>query len=152
MRIAVDFDGTIVNHRYPAIGSEIPFAISTLRKLEEDGHQIILWTVREGKLLDEAVEFCRKRGLEFYSVNAEYPNADWSGSGVSRKISADLYIDDLNLGGIPSWGDIYTMIVNGEAVKLAGDGRKPRHRHRHRGLFARLRHRTRAARSKLIPR
>lgn len=152
MRIAVDFDGTIVNHRYPAIGSEIPFAIATLRKLEEDGHEIILWTVREGHLLDEAVEFCRKRGLEFYSVNAEYPDAAWSGSGVSRKISADLYIDDLNLGGIPSWDDIYTMIVNGEAVKIAGGGRKPRRRRRRRGLFSRLRSRVRDARSKLVPR
>ena len=55
MVIAVDFDGTIVRHRYPAIGEELPFAIETLKKLQKDGHKLILWSVREGKLLDEAV-------------------------------------------------------------------------------------------------
>ena len=65
MIIAVDFDGTIVEHRYPSIGKEYPFAIETLRKLTEEGHRLILWTVREGQYLDDAVEFCRSRGLEF---------------------------------------------------------------------------------------
>ena len=73
MIIAVDFDGTIVEHRYPAIGKEIPFAIDTLKKLQEEGHRLILWSVRENELLDEAVEFCRQRGLEFYAVNTNYP-------------------------------------------------------------------------------
>ena len=73
MIIAVDFDGTIVEHRYPHIGKEIPFAIVTLKQLQAEHHQLILWTVREGKLLDEAVEFCRERGLEFYAVNSNYP-------------------------------------------------------------------------------
>ena len=54
MIIAVDFDGTIVEHRYPRIGREIPFAITTLRRLQAEHHQLILWTVREGRLLDEA--------------------------------------------------------------------------------------------------
>ena len=69
MIIAVDFDGTIVEHRYPEIGREIPFAVETLKKLIEDRHQLILWSVREGRLLDEAVEWCRQRGVEFYAVN-----------------------------------------------------------------------------------
>lgn len=51
MIIAVDFDGTIVEHRYPAIGNEIPFAIETLKRLSEERHRLILWSVREGKLL-----------------------------------------------------------------------------------------------------
>ena len=63
MIIAVDFDGTIVEHRYPEIGREIPFAVETLKKLIEDRHQLILWSVREGRLLDEAVEWCRQRGV-----------------------------------------------------------------------------------------
>ena len=54
MRIAVDFDGTIVEHKYPYIGKEIPFAIETLKRLAEDRHKLVLWTVREGRLLDEA--------------------------------------------------------------------------------------------------
>ena len=70
MLIAVDFDGTIVEHKYPKIGKERPFATATLKKLIEDGHRLILWTVREGRLLDEAVEWCESKGVVFYSVNA----------------------------------------------------------------------------------
>ena len=94
MIIAVDFDGTIVEHKYPAIGKEIPFAIETLKKLQQERHFLILWSVREGRLLEEAVEFCRQRGLEFYAVNS------------------NLFIDDRNLGGLPDWGVIYEMVHN----------------------------------------
>ena len=111
MVIAVDFDGTIVEHRYPAIGKELPFAIETLRKLVKEGHRLILWTVREGKCLDEAIEFCRSRGLEFYAVNRDYPEEEQERNNhFSRKIKADLWIDDRNLGGLPDWGTIYEMI------------------------------------------
>ena len=71
MIIAVDFDGTIVEHKYPEIGRELPFAIETLKKLQQERHRLILWSVREGKLLQEAVDFCRERGLEFYAVNSK---------------------------------------------------------------------------------
>ena len=64
MRIAVDFDGTIVEHRYPEIGKEIPFAVATLKQLIREGHLLILWSVREGELLDEAVERSRAKGIE----------------------------------------------------------------------------------------
>ena len=57
LKIAVDFDGTIVEHKYPEIGKEVMFAIQTLKALQEQGHQLILWTYRSGKELDEAVEF-----------------------------------------------------------------------------------------------
>ena len=110
MIIAVDFDGTIVRHRYPAIGSEIPFAIETLKKLSEEKHQLILWSVREGKLLQEAVDFCKERGLEFYAVNSNYPEEKDSHDHFSRKLKADLFIDDRNLGGLPDWGMIYRMV------------------------------------------
>jgi hydroxymethylpyrimidine pyrophosphatase-like HAD family hydrolase len=66
MTIAVDFDGTIVTHEYPRIGKPIPFAIEALKRLQqEDHHHLILWSVREGHLLQEAVEYCQHRGLEF---------------------------------------------------------------------------------------
>ena len=76
MTIAVDFDGTICKHQYPQIGPEIPFAIDTLKKLQEDGHKLILWSVRQGDLLDEAVEWCKERGLTFYAVNRDYPEEE----------------------------------------------------------------------------
>ena len=111
MTIAVDFDGTIVTHRYPAIGEEIPFAIDTLKMLIADQHKLILWSVREGELLDAAVEWCRKRGVEFYAVNKDYPEEDVDKNRhFSRKLKADIFIDDRNLGGLPDWGTIYTMI------------------------------------------
>ena len=111
MIIAVDFDGTIVEHRYPSIGKERPFAIDTLRKLAAEGHRLILWTVREGQYLDEAVEFCRNRGLEFYAVNRDYPEeVQEHNNHFTRKLKADLWIDDRNLGGLPDWGTIYEMI------------------------------------------
>lgn len=114
MIIAVDFDGTIVEHRYPSIGREIPFAIETLKKLAKERHRLILWTVREGKLLEDAVNFCRERGLEFYAVNRDYPEEEKSKNNhFSRKLKADVWIDDRNVGGLPDWGTIYEMIHDG---------------------------------------
>lgn len=114
MIIAVDFDGTIVEHKYPAIGRELPFAIETLKKLRDEHHRLILWTVREGRLLDEALAFCRERGLEFYAVNRDYPEEEKERNNhYSRKLKADLFIDDRNLGGIPDWGTIYRMVHDG---------------------------------------
>lgn len=111
MIIAVDFDGTLVTHEYPKIGKEIPFAIDTLKRLQATpDHQIVLWTVREGELLEEAVEFCRNRGLEFYAVNNNYPEENPE-HPEPRKLKADLFIDDRNLGGLPDWGIIYRMIM-----------------------------------------
>lgn len=111
MVIAVDFDGTIVEHRYPEIGREIPFAVQTLKQLKADRHQLILWSVREGRLLDEAVEWCRERGLEFYAVNKDFPEEDVDKNRhFSRKLKADLFIDDRNVGGLPDWGTIYRII------------------------------------------
>lgn len=111
MTIAVDFDGTIVRHRYPEIGNEIPFAIQTLKMLAKEGHQIILWSVREGDLLQEAVDWCRERGLEFYAVNKDFPEEDVTrNKHFSRKLKVELFIDDRNVGGLPDWGTIYRMI------------------------------------------
>lgn len=110
MIIAVDFDGTIVEHEYPKIGEELPFATSTLRMLAGQNHRLILWTVRRGHLLEEAVEWCRKRGVEFYAVNKNFPEEQPEGDGCFGKINADLFIDDRNLGGLPDWGVIYKMI------------------------------------------
>lgn len=140
MTIAVDFDGTIVRHRYPKIGDEIPFATETLRLLLRDRHRLILWTVREGRLLDEAVEWCRARGVEFYAINRDFPEEDATGSGFSRKIKADLFIDDRNFGGLPDWGTIYHRVQSGRALESVWssltyeDDGEPEER----GFFARL--------------
>ena len=132
MTIAVDFDGTIVEHEYPKIGKPIQFAIDVLKKLQyEDHHMLILWTVREGTLLDEAVEYCKNKGLEFYAVNKNFPEETLE-PGISRKIVADIYIDDRNLGGIPDWGLIYRMIKFGDTSDNShNENKQPK-----RGLFS----------------
>lgn len=117
MIIAVDFDGTIVEHLYPEIGREIPFAIDTLKMLIKDGHRLILWSVREGALLDEAIAWCRQRGVEFYAVNKDYPEETQNHDHYSRKLKADLFIDDRNIGGIPDWGLIYRMITENKTYR-----------------------------------
>ena len=104
--IAVDFDGTIVENRYPEIGKPILFAVETLLKLQEEGHNLILWTYRTGKSLDEAVYFCNQKGISFYAVNKSYPEEIFDTS-LSRKIQADYFIDDRNIGGLMGWGEIY---------------------------------------------
>ena len=109
MKIAVDFDGTIVEHKYPQIGKEQLFAFETIRALIEQKHQVILWTYRAGKELDEAIEYCRENGVEFFAVNKNYPEEHYDGS-ISRKIDADVYIDDRNVGGFLGWSAIWQIL------------------------------------------
>ena len=108
--IAVDFDGTIVDDKYPAVGKAKPFAIETLKMLQNDGHRIILWTYRYGRKLDEAVQFLHDQGIPPYAVNRSYPEEASHPEDVSRKIHADLFIDDRNFGGFPGWGVIYQKL------------------------------------------
>lgn len=109
MIIAVDFDGTIVEHEYPKIGKPKLFAFETLKALKDRGDQLILWTYRSGKELDEAVEFCKKNGIEFYAINKNYPEEVFDDS-ISRKILADVYIDDRNIGGFKEWSEVWQIL------------------------------------------
>ena len=111
--IAVDFDGTIVEDAYPKIGKPIMFAFETLKKLQEEGHRLILWTYRSGDTLDEAVKFCEDKGIFFYAVNNSFPEEHYE-HDRSRKIHADLFIDDRNIGGFIGWGEVYHMIIGPE--------------------------------------
>ena len=129
--IAVDFDGTVVEDNYPGIGKPMPFAIESLKMLQSDGHRLILWTYRNGKKLEEAVEFLKNSGVPPYAVNRSYPEEASHPADVSRKIHADLFIDDRNFGGFPGWGVIYQS--------LSKDGTLPKKK---KGLFlSRLRSR-----------
>ncbi len=147
MTIAVDFDGTIVEHRYPEIGAPIPFALETLAQLIADGHKIILWTVREGELLDQAVRYLCMNGVEPYAVNSSYPNASWSGAGISRKLTADVYIDDRNLGGLPDWGSIYEMISSGQCFSGSVSG--TRRKSKKKNIFKKIKERCMESRNRI---
>ena len=92
--IAVDFDGTVVTHAYPDMGEDAG-AVPVLRELVDNGCRLILYSMRHGKLLDQAVEWFRRQDIPLYAVNANPEQAAWTSS---PKIHADLYIDDNNLG------------------------------------------------------
>ncbi|BBE20585.1 hypothetical protein AQPE_4779 [Aquipluma nitroreducens] len=90
-------------------------AFETLSKLQAKGHRLILWSHRAGQKLDDAVTFCLSNGIDFYAVNKNFPEEVWD-ENDSRKILADIYIDDRNLGGIPSWEEIFKMICPEEEI------------------------------------
>src|SRR5690606_41097771 len=121
--IAVDFDGTIVEDAYPKIGKPLLFAFETLQKLQNEGHRLILWTYRSGEKLDEAVAFCEDNNVHFYAVNKSFPEEEFDGS-FSRKIHADLVIDDRNIGGFLGWGEIYQLLVNTDESPLSLEKKK----------------------------
>jgi len=124
--IAVDFDGTLVEDEYPKIGKPILFAFDTLKKLQENGHRLILWTYRKGKALDEAVQFAESQGIIFYAVNKSFPEEIFDPK-YSRKINADFFIDDRNIGGLKSWGEIYQQLI-GEQNPASETKSKPKKR------------------------
>ena len=115
--IAVDFDGTIVEDRYPSIGKPMMFAFETMKMLQKDGHRLILWTYREDSELQDAVEFCKKEGIEFYAVNKNFPEEIYDPS-IPRKLKADIFIDDRNIGGFLGWGKIYQLLQSEGSQKL----------------------------------
>ncbi|MCB0437486.1 MAG: hydrolase, partial [Mangrovimonas sp.] len=113
--IAIDFDGTIVEDSYPKIGKPKMFAFETLKRLQNDGHRLILWTYRSDIRLKEAVDFCKQNGIEFYAVNKSFPEEQFDYS-KSRKIHADIFIDDRNIGGFVGWGEIYQSLSNSDEL------------------------------------
>ncbi len=93
MIIAIDFDGTCVTHEYPKIGKDIG-AVDTLRALVAKGHKLMLWSMRDKKELEEAMEWFEQNEISLWSVN-ENPTQNWT---TSPKQYAHLYIDDTALG------------------------------------------------------
>lgn len=106
--LAIDFDGTCVEHNYPAIGEPLPDAFETLKEFIEAGDRLILWTCREGMFLQEAIRFCKEHGIEFETHNSNVPEHDYD---KSRKIYADMYIDDRMPGGFPGWHFVKQRVI-----------------------------------------
>jgi hypothetical protein len=94
MIIALDFDGTVVTHEYPYVGDDIG-AVPVLKELIAAGHQLILFTMRIGKLLDDALAWFERNGIELYAVNENPEQKSWTSSA---KVHANIYIDDCALG------------------------------------------------------
>lgn len=135
MIIAVDFDGTIVEHEFPEIGEAVPGAFRWMKDFQASGAKLILWTMRsdgeaDDLFLSHAVEFCRTNGIEFWGVNRNPEQDDWT---TSPKAYAHLYIDDAahgcplrvnpRVGGRPfvDWDK-----VGPKVMKLLNPKRKPK--------------------------
>jgi hydroxymethylpyrimidine pyrophosphatase-like HAD family hydrolase len=95
MIIALDFDGTVVNHIYPEIGYILPNFLHTIKRIVEKKHKIILYTMRDGIELDDAVNYLKNLNIPLYGINRNLTQNNWTGS---PKVYANLYIDDAALG------------------------------------------------------
>ncbi len=110
MVIAIDFDGTIARTKYPTILGEVPGAKEAMEQLHNAGHYLILWTCRKGEHLNDAINWMLDRGIPFDRVNASSPVdiERWGDDG--RKIGADVYIDDKNIGGFIGWSKALLLL------------------------------------------
>lgn len=95
MTIAIDFDGTCVMHEYPKIGKENEGCVDVLKELVREGHKLILYTMRSGKTLKQAVDWFKERGIPLWGINENPTQSAWT---VSPKIYANMYIDDAACG------------------------------------------------------
>lgn len=108
--IAVDFDGTLCENKYPKIGKPNTELIKQLAEEKKKGTAVILFTCRDGQRLKEAVKWCSKQGLQFDRVNDNLPERIRAYKGNTRKISADVYVDDRN-----------AAFIFGQVLDLGGD-------------------------------
>ena len=95
MTIAIDFDGTCVMHEYPKIGKENEGCVDVLKELVREGHKLILYTMRSGKTLKQAVDWFKERGIPLWGINENPTQLAWT---ASPKIYANMYIDDAACG------------------------------------------------------
>jgi len=112
MIIAVDFDGTLHTGQWPKIGAPKPYAAEVMNKLKSEGHYLIIWTCRAGDELIEAINWLHEKGISFDRVNDNHPDGIRKYGNNSRKVYADVYIDDGQIGGLPTWNEIYQTIKN----------------------------------------
>lgn len=103
MTIAIDFDGVLAKTDYPRIIEPMPDVCEAMTQLRADGHVLVINTCREGAELTHAINWLLREGIPFDIVNDNTPENIATYHNNSRKICADLYIDDRNLGGFPGW-------------------------------------------------
>nr|WP_320037162.1 hypothetical protein [uncultured Bacteroides sp.] len=107
MIIAVDFDGTLHTGEFPAIGEPAKDVAEYMQKLHEDGHYIIIWTCRCDQKLVEAINWLIDNNIPFNRINDHCPEHAGQYPTNPRKVYAHLYVDDRQVGPLPSWRDIY---------------------------------------------
>lgn len=129
MIIAVDFDGVLCENKFPDIGKPAYEVISLVREMMDAGHEVILWTSRNGQELENAVKWCHDRGLHFCAVNGPAPSNAEAYEGMyevpTRKVYADVYIDDHNLEFVYNDGrSISTQNMIKCIRRLINDGKR----------------------------
>lgn len=110
MIFAIDFDGTIVEHKYPKIGDLLPGARRIINALYNKGHYIIIWTCRLEPELTEMINFLKTMRIKYHKVNENAP-LKLLGYKPDPKVFANVYIDDLNLGGFPGWNHVQKLYL-----------------------------------------
>jgi len=108
--ISCDFDGTLATKSYPECGELIEHAKEAVNALYDAGHYIIIWTCRMDESLDLCREFLAKHGIKHHIVNEHHPEMIRHYGNNTRKISADIYIDDKQVGGLPPWSEIMKIL------------------------------------------
>jgi hypothetical protein len=114
MIIAVDFDGTLHTGCWPGIGAPAPYAVEVMNRLRADGHYLIIWTCRERECQTEMINWLLEQGIPFDRVNEHKPGHAELYGCASRKVYADMYIDDRQVGGLPTWHGIYEWVKQKE--------------------------------------
>ena len=99
--IAVDFDGTLVEDKWPEIGKPNKDMFEFLKYLQKEHNiKLILWTSRTDRHLVNAIEFCKAQGMEFDAINENIPEVKAFTGGDTRKVYADIYLDDKSIPAI----------------------------------------------------
>jgi hypothetical protein len=121
MIIAVDFDGTLHTGEFPAIGEPAQDVAEYMQKLHEDGHCLIIWTCRCDQKLIEAINWLIDKGIPFDRINDHCPEHAGQYPTNPRKVYADLYVDDKQVGPLPAWNDIYSYVSKQQVILAASE-------------------------------
>ena len=113
--VAIDFDGTLVEDKFPEIGKPNEFMFKTVKALQANGVRVVLWTCRDGKNLIDAIAFCNNKGIVFDAINTNIPEVIELYQNDTRKVFADLYIDDKAISHLQDpvyWTDRLGIDIN----------------------------------------
>lgn len=122
--LAVDFDGTLVSNKFPEIGEPDWVISGVVKAYQEAGWKIILWTCRTDEMLQDAVDFCKRvLNIKFDAVNDNLPEVQQYYKGNTRKVFANMYLDDrsaaLYVGGIDKPSELAPVpLIIGEGTIL----------------------------------
>jgi len=121
VNLIIDFDGTIVEAKWPEIGEMKPNALTVINRLYDAGHKIVVNTCRVDQYAAAAYSWLVDNGFKFHAFNENLPELIEFYGSDTRKLSGDVYIDDKNLGGIPDdWEEIWKQLAVYHLIDIHG--------------------------------